>query len=130
MIRSSWVTRHGDSERSATWAVVDDRGNPIDLTTWAVRCQVRTSRESPQVDFAFTAGNGIAVGSATLLVADRVVTTSTVQLYLDPADWGVVPNPYTGIADIEIASDSGPTPAEVHTLVELTFTAEEDITRS
>lgn len=129
IVRSAWATRHGDSERSPAWAVLDDAGHGVDLTAWVVRAQMRATRESPQVDFSFLAGDGIAVGSATLAVAGRVVNTSTVQLYLDPADWADIPNPYTGILDVEMASDSSATPVEVHTLIELSFTAEEDVTR-
>lgn len=130
IIRGSWATRHGDSERSPTWAVVTDHGDPVDLTAWVVRAQMRATRDSPQVDFTFTAGDGIAIGTAKLAVRGRVMFTSTVQLYLDPADWGAIPNPYTGILDVEMASDSTSAPAEVHTLVELSFTAEEDVTRN
>jgi hypothetical protein len=130
VIRSSWVTRHGDSERSPTWAVVDDRGQPVSLISWVVRAQLRTSRESPQVDFTFTTNDGIALGTATVVIAGRVVSTSTVQLYLNPADWAAIPNPYAGVLDIEMASDATQAPGEVHTLVELSFTAEEDVTRN
>lgn len=130
LLRTAWATRHGDSERSAAWAVLDDHGQSVDLTGWVVRAQLRTARESPQVDFTFTVGDGIALGSATVAAAGRVVDTSTVQLYLDPADWASIPNPYGGVLDIEMASDSTAAPAEVHTLVEVAFTAEEDVTRS
>jgi hypothetical protein len=129
IIRGLWATRHGDSERSPAWAVVTDHGEPVDLTAWVVRAQMRAARDSPFVDYTFTAGDGIAVGTARIAAAGRVVDTSTIQLYLDPADWGAIPNPYSGVLDVEMASDSGPTPAAVHTLVELEFTAEEDITR-
>lgn len=129
IVRGVWATRHGDSERSPAWAVVTDHGDPIDLTAWVVRAQMRATRDSPQVDYSFTAGDGIAVGTAQIVVAGRVITTSTIQLYLDPADWGAIPNPYAGILDVEMASNPGPTPLEVHTLVELEFTAEEDVTR-
>lgn len=130
IIRGSWATRHGDSERSPAWAVVTDRGDPVDLTGWVVRAQLRTAREAPVADYVFMAGDGIALGNARVAVAGRVVLTSTLQLYLDPADWGAIPNPYSGILDVEMASDSSPTPAEVHTLVELVFSAEEDVTRN
>ncbi len=124
------MTRHGDSERSATRAVVTDHGEPVDLTAWVVRAQMRTTRDSPVADYSFTAGDGIAVGSARIAIDGRVVMTSTIQLYLDPADWGAIPNPYTGILDVEMASDSTPTPVEVHTLVELEFSAAQDVTRN
>jgi hypothetical protein len=129
ILRTGWATRHGDSERSPAWAVLDDQGHSVDLGGWIVRAQMRATRDSPQVDFAFIAGDGIAVGSATLAVDGRVVNTSTVQLYLDPADWTNIPNPYAGVLDVEVASDSSSTPAAVHTLLELAFTAEEDVTR-
>jgi hypothetical protein len=129
IIRGVWATRHGDSERSPAWAVVTDAGAPVDLTAWVVRAQMRATRDAPFVDYSFTAGDGIAVGTARIATGGRVITTSTIQLYLDPADWGAIPNPYTGILDVEMASDPAPSPAEVHTLVELEFTAEEDITR-
>ncbi len=129
IIRGSWDTRHGDSERSSTWAVVTDRGDPIDLNAWVVRAQMRTTRDSPVVDFTFVPGDGIAIGTATIAVAGKVLTTSTVQLYLAPADWVAVPNPYTGVLDVEMASDSTATPVELYTLVELEFSAAQDVTR-
>lgn len=129
LLRTSWATRHGDSEKSAIWAVVDDNNQPVDLSGWVVRAQLRTGYDAETVDAAFTTDHGITVAEATLAVAGRVLTTSTVQLYLDPVDWASIPSPYAGLLDIEIASDTSTTPVEVHTLVEVAFTADSDVTR-
>jgi hypothetical protein len=128
VIRTVWETRHGDTSRSPMWAVLDDHGQPVDLTVWVLRAQLRPTYTAP-VDYTFTVGDGIDLGTAWVQHDGMVVQTSTVQLYLDPADWATIPRPYAGVLDVEMASDVSGAPAQVFTLVECSFTATADVTR-
>lgn len=130
MLYASWSARHGDTSKTAVWAVLDDLGASVDLSQWVVRAQLRQSKLADIVDAVFTTAHGINIGQTTLSLDSGVVTTSTVQLYLDPVDWTVIPEAYTGILDVEMASDTTATPLEVHTLVEVSFTVDEDVTRA
>lgn len=130
-IRSSWTARHGDTSRSPTWALVGHDGQPVDLTDWIIRAQLRDSIGSLVVIHAFTdANNGIEIGSATVGLSDgRQVETATVALALHPVDWAEIPAGFAGILDVEIASDATPAPLETYTVVLVDFFAEDDVTR-
>lgn len=130
MIRTSWSVRHGDTARSPIWAVAHDDATPIDLALWVVRAQLRRTPTDRLVDYSFTVGDGIDLGVAWVRVADQVIQTGTVQLYLDPADWVTIPRPYAGVLDVEMASDGSGAPLELYTLVECVFTADADVTRA
>jgi hypothetical protein len=129
-ILSSWTTRHGVTARSRIWAIVNDDGSAIDLNDWYVRAQARESIDSDNVTFGFIVGHGIDIGSADVrLSTGRRVTTSTLQLYLLPADYTEIPRPWSGVIDIEIASDDTNAPAQRHTVVQLDLTVTKDVTR-
>ncbi len=130
-VRSTWVARHGDTSRSPTWALVGHDGVPIDLTDWTIRAQLRDTIGSLVVIHAFTdANNGISVGTATVrLTNGRQIQTATVALLMHPADWVEVEAGFSGILDIEIASDATPAPLETYTVALVEFTAEADVTR-
>lgn len=130
-VRSSWVARHGDTSRSPTWALVGHDGTPVDLTDWTIRAQLRDSIGSLVVIHAFTdANSGIVVGTATVRLSNgRQIETATVALLLHPADWAEVPAGFSGVLDIEIASDATPAPLETYTVALVDFSAEEDVTR-
>lgn len=129
-ILSSWTTRHGDTARSRIWAVVNDDGTGIDLNNWYVRAQARESVDSDNVTFGFIVGHGIDIGTADVRLSNgRRVTTSTLRLYLLPADYTEIPRPWSGVIDIEIASDDTDAPAERHTVVQLDLTVTKDVTR-
>lgn len=129
-IQSSWTTRHGDTARSPIWAVVNDDGTPLDLNDKYVRAQARVDADANDVVFGFIAGHGIDIGTADVRLSNgRRVTTSTLQLYLLPADYTEIPRPWSGVIDIEVASDDTPTPAIRHTVVALDLTVTKDVTR-
>jgi hypothetical protein len=130
-IRSTWVARHGDTSRSATWALLGHDGQPINLTDWTIRAQLRDNIGSLVVTHAFTVLNGgIVTGTATVELSNgRLVSTATVCLELHPADWTEIPAGFVGITDVEIASDATPAPAETYTVALVDFSAEADVTR-
>lgn len=129
-IQSSWTTRHGDTARSPIWAIVNDDGTAIDLNDWYVRAQARSDVDSNDVVFGFIAGHGILIGTADVRLSNgRRVTTSTLQLYLLPADYTEIPRPWSGVIDIEVASDDSGSPAIRHTVVALTLDVTRDVTR-
>lgn len=130
-VLSSWTTRHGDTARSPIWAVVADNGNAIDLNDqWYVRAQARPTIDSDSVTFGFIVGHGIDIGTAEVRLSNgRRITTSTVQLYLLPADYTEIPRPWQGVIDVEIATDDTTTPAERYTVAQLDLTVTKDVTR-
>jgi hypothetical protein len=73
----------GDSFWSTRWAVII-RGQAVDLTGWTVHAQIRPHADSATVLHTF-AGSGIQLGTAEVLLDGDPVTTSTLQLYIPPA---------------------------------------------
>lgn len=126
-----WVVLHGDSAESPVWAVLDDNGNTLDLTGWWVSAQARDTVDDPTPQYTWLVGEGIDIGTAVVETkTDRHVNTSTVSLYLRPADYAQLPRAYSGVVDVEIATDNGPEPDERHTIVRFPFRIEPDVTRA
>lgn len=129
-ILSSWTTRHGDTARSPIWAIVNDDGTPMNLDNKYVRAQARATIDSENVTYGFVVGHGINIGQATVRLSNgRMVSTATLQLYLLPADYTEIPRPWSGVIDIEVASDDSGAPAWRHTVVQLDLTVTKDVTR-
>lgn len=109
---------HGDTWHSPRWAVAID-GTPTALSSWHVRAQARATTEAETATFEWTVdGGGIILGTATVKLSSGVeITTSTVQLQLRPADWVGKPRRWSGVLDVELNSDTSPTPAERRTVI-------------
>lgn len=130
-VLSTWTTRHGDTARSPIWAVLLDDGSAVDLNDqWYVRAQARPDVDSDTVVFGFIVGHGIDIGTGEVRLSNgRRVVTSTVQLYLLPADYTEIPRPWSGVIDVEIATDDTDTPAQRYTIAQLDLTVTKDVTR-
>lgn len=130
VVRSSWTARHGDTSKSAIWAVLSNDGQPIDLTDWTVRAQLRPSLTDSNVVHVFTGDEGVLTSTAMVQLDNgRLVSTATVQLVLTPVDWNEIPAGFSGILDVEIASDATPDPDETYTVALVDFYADVDVTR-
>lgn len=60
---------------AAQWPVIDTDGDPVDVTAWTIRAQVRKSPASAELLHEWTSDAGTAVGSpgqVTLLVSADV----------------------------------------------------------
>jgi hypothetical protein len=105
-------------EQGATWRRVltlkDDDGDPVDLTGFTARMQVRESQDSPTPLLSLTTGSGITVdgpaGQLTLLIADETSTAWT---------WRY------GVYDLEVESAGG----EVTRLLRGEIEVDREVTR-
>lgn len=131
----SWVVKHGDTAHSPIWAVLDADGSALDLTGWVVRAQARANALDPKVVKEWLVDSGVTVGTATVDIGDgTMVSTSTIQMHLDPADYVWLPETFTGVFDVEIelpAVTDGDPPQKRYTVVpEATFQIVADVTRA
>lgn len=117
---SNWRVRHGDTSRSDVWAILDEHGDPLDLTGWAVRAQARETPEARSVLFEWDRTHGVLVGSATVrLKSGRRIDTSTVRLVLTPTDFDYLPRSWAGVFDVEITlTDNDDVPVRRYTIVD------------
>lgn len=130
----TWTVRHGDTAHSPIWAVLDADGSPLDLTGWVVRAQARASATAEAMIKEWTLDGGVSVGSATVdLGGGAMVSTSTIQLHLDPGDYRWLPETFSGVFDVEIelpSSNLGDPPLKRYTVVpEAVFVIVPDVTR-
>lgn len=118
MATTALTALHGDSWASPRWAVALN-GAGTDLAGWHVRAQARQTANSDTTLREWTVdGGGIVIGSAEVRLSDdTLITTSTIQLVLRPADWADLPRSWAGVLDVEIASDDTATPDERRTIV-------------
>jgi hypothetical protein len=121
-VTSRWTVRHGDTSRSEVWAVLDENGDELNLTGWKVLAQARENAESDAVIAEWTRDHGVTIGTATIrLRSGRKVETSTVRLYLEPADFEYLPRRWSGVFDVEIslpALDPEDPPQRRYTIVD------------
>lgn len=88
------------SQWNRSWAITDASGNPLTVTGWSVRSQIRDSATSPVARFEWntTAGAGIGVATA---------TGTTVQINLagntDSAGWAFL----SGVYDVFLTDPAG-----------------------
>lgn len=131
----TWTVRHGDTAHSPIWAVLDADGTALDLTGWVVRAQARSAATAEAMVMEWTVGAGVSVGSATVDIdgAGTLVTTSTIQLHLDPGDYRWLPETFSGVFDVEIELPSatlGDPPLKRYTVVpDAAFQIVADVTR-
>lgn len=131
----SWIVKHGDTAHSPIWAVLDADGTALDLTGWVVRAQARPNALDPKAIKEWTVDSGVTVGTATVDIGDgTLVSTSTIQMHLDPVDYQWLPETFSGVFDVEIelpALTVGDPPQKRYTVVpETTFQIVADVTRA
>lgn len=121
-VTSRWAVRHGDTSRSDVWAIVDEEGDPLDLTGWEVLAQARDNPESNVIVAEWSLEHGVTVGEATVkLKSGRKIQTATVRLFLSPADFFYLPRSWSGVFDVEIslpAVDPADPPQRRYTIVD------------
>ena len=81
------------------WNITDDNNQPLDVTGWSVRAQVRSSVLSSVVLYEWNSAGGVGLGSAH-------ATGSTVRIELD----GPESDPWTwrvGRFDVKLTDPSG-----------------------
>lgn len=108
-------------DKQITWK--DPNGNPINLTGFTARMQIRSSVSSPTILHEFTTENGgITLGGATGVI--HILASATVT-----AGWSWPANPSqvlaSGVYDLELVSPTG----VVTRLIEGTVTLDPEVTR-
>lgn len=98
-LRDDLVIPQG-STWNRSWTVTDANNNPLTITGWSVRSQIRSSATSPVVLFEWNTTAGAGIGTAS-------VSGSTVTITLtgttDSALWTFM----TGVYDVVLTDPSG-----------------------
>lgn len=104
--------------QGATWSLAltwnDDGGDPINLTGYAARMQVRASYDAAATALSLANGSGITLGGAAGAITLSVPASTTTTV-----------NPGTYVYDLELQSSGG----EVTRLVEGTLEVTPEVTR-
>jgi hypothetical protein len=130
-----WTVRHGDTSHSPVWAIVNGDGTALSLAGWTVRAQARAHVDDIKILKEWTQGQGVTIGSSLVrLSSGAKVTTATVQLTLDPADFAYLPRSWSGVFDVEIAQPdsahpTGPPLRRYTVVADATLTIVPDVTR-
>lgn len=96
-----------------SWTITDVNGNPLTLTGWSVRSQVRDSASNNQVLFEWNTTTGAGIGVAA--TSDSTVTINLTG-NTDSALWGFK----AGVYDVYLTDPSGRTTRIVEGTVRVT----------
>lgn len=80
-----------------TWTWTDSNGDPVNLTGYTARAQVRSQVTSSSTVVSVTSGNGLTLGGV----------AGTIRMQLSAATTAALTAPFSGVWDLEVESSGG-----------------------